>query len=129
MEAHPQTIQQVFSNGGDIQYVLPHFQREYTWERDDWQTLLDDAYATYTEYVTEEREPEHFMGSLVRVSNGAQHGVTTFTLVDGQQRLTTISLLLQRDPRDRARCRPRRGAENPANARQPRRERSRTLTI
>jgi len=94
MEAHPHTIQQVFSNGGDIQYVLPHFQREYTWERDDWQTLLDDAYVTYTEFVTESRAPEHFMGSLVRVSNGARHGVTSYTLVDGQQRLTTISLLL-----------------------------------
>jgi len=94
MEARPQTIQQVFDNGGYIQYVLPHFQREYTWDTEDCQTLLADAYATYIELVGGAREPEHFMGSLVRVDKGTRHGIKTYTLVDGQQRLTTISLLL-----------------------------------
>lgn len=99
MEAHTHSMTQVFSDGGYIQYVLPHFQREYTWETSDWQTLLEDAYTIYNEYDYHEEEndrsrPEHFMGSLVRISNGARNGITTFTLVDGQQRLTTISLLL-----------------------------------
>lgn len=90
---------QVFSDGGYIQYILPHFQREYTWETADWQTLLDDTHTIYNEYdyhedETDRNRPEHFMGSLVRISNGARNGITTFTLVDGQQRLTTISLLL-----------------------------------
>lgn len=99
MEAHTHSMTQVFSDGGYIQYILPHFQREYTWETSDWQTLLEDAYTIYNEYDYHEEEndrnrPEHFMGSLVRISNGARNGITTFTLVDGQQRLTTISLLL-----------------------------------
>ncbi len=99
MEAHTHAIARVFSDGGYIQYILPHFQREYTWETKDWQTLLDDAYTIYDEYDYQEDDsdrnrPEHFMGSLVRIGNGARNGITTFTLVDGQQRLTTVSLLL-----------------------------------
>lgn len=94
MEAHPHTITQVFSDGGYVQYVLPHFQREYTWDVKDWKTLLEDTLAVYDEFDANGKPPEHFMGSLVRISNGARRGVTTFTLVDGQQRLTTISLML-----------------------------------
>lgn len=93
MEAHPHTMTQVFSDGGYVQYVLPHFQREYTWDMKDWNALLGDTFAVYKEF-TDTKPPEHFMGSLVRISNGARNGVTTFTLVDGQQRLTTISLML-----------------------------------
>lgn len=94
MKADPQTIREVFSNGGYIQYRLPYFQREYTWGEDEWKTLLEDVFATYQEYVTERLTPEHFMGSLVRISDGVEQGIPVFTLVDGQQRLTTISLLL-----------------------------------
>jgi uncharacterized protein with ParB-like and HNH nuclease domain len=93
MEAHPHTITQVFSDGGYIQYILPHFQREYTWDVKDWKAILEDTFAVYQEFA-DTKPPEHFMGSLVRISNGARNGISTFTLVDGQQRLTTISLML-----------------------------------
>ena len=36
-------IAKVFSGGGDVHYVLPHFQREYAWDKENWQTLLDDV--------------------------------------------------------------------------------------
>lgn len=94
MKADSYKISKVFSSGGDIQYVLPHFQRQYSWDKSNWQTLLDDALAIYEEF-NPNKEPEHFLGSLVVINGGTKSGlITAFTLVDGQQRLTTISLLL-----------------------------------
>lgn len=94
MKADSLKISKVFSSGGDIHYILPHFQREYAWEKKHWDTLLNDAFAIYEEYVPE-KEPEHFMGSLVVINDGTRNGIIpAFKLVDGQQRLTTISLLL-----------------------------------
>lgn len=102
MEANNVAIAKVFSSGGDIHYVLPHFQREYTWDKGNWETLLNDALAVY-----EEMQPagengvgftnvEHFLGSIVVIHDGVRSGtVSAFKLVDGQQRLTTISLLLK----------------------------------
>ena len=94
MKADSLKISKVFSGGGDIHYVLPHFQRQYSWDKTNWQTLLDDALAIYEE-CQDAREPEHFLGSLVVINDGTRSGVIpAFTLVDGQQRLTTLSLLL-----------------------------------
>lgn len=94
MKADSLHMGKVFSSGGDVHYVLPHFQREYAWEKSNWQTLLTDIFSIY-EVFEDERPPEHFMGTLVVINDGTQAGtVPVFRLVDGQQRLTTISLLL-----------------------------------
>jgi uncharacterized protein with ParB-like and HNH nuclease domain len=101
MEANNVAIAKVFSSGGDIHYVLPHFQREYTWEKANWETMLNDALAVYDEMQPAgEGEGftsiEHFLGSIVVIHDGMRSGtVSAFKLVDGQQRLTTISLLLK----------------------------------
>jgi hypothetical protein len=73
------------------QYVIPVFQRHYRWETANWAKLWDS--------LMEIRQPEkrgnHFMGFLVFVPGIAQPGQhTTFHLIDGQQRLTTASVLL-----------------------------------
>jgi uncharacterized protein with ParB-like and HNH nuclease domain len=101
MKSDSLRISKVFSSGGDIHYVLPHFQREYTWEKAHWQTLLNDACAIHEEMQLKPdttqaiQEPEHFLGSLVVINDGTRNGtVTAFKLVDGQQRLITISLLI-----------------------------------
>lgn len=94
MKADSLKISKVFANGGDVHYVLPHFQREYAWEKDNWQTLVSDVFDLYESY-TADKEPEHFMGALVVISDGTRNGVIpAFKLVDGQQRLTSISLML-----------------------------------
>jgi uncharacterized protein with ParB-like and HNH nuclease domain len=94
MRADSLKISKVFSSGGDVHYFLPHFQREYAWEKVNWQTLLNDVLALYEEY-NPEKEPEHFMGSLVVINDGTRSGtIPAFKLVDGQQRLTTISLMM-----------------------------------
>lgn len=96
------SIDKVFSSGGNVHYILPHFQRHYSWDEKNWKTLLDDALAVYEEAELEEngeldfeRLPEHFLGSLVIIEDGLKSGnITALKLVDGQQRLTTVSLLL-----------------------------------
>ncbi|PKN97277.1 MAG: DUF262 domain-containing protein, partial [Chloroflexi bacterium HGW-Chloroflexi-4] len=92
MEADSFRIAKVFSNGGDIHFRLPYFQREYAWKEENWLTLLEDITDLYDGYQVNENI-EHFMGSLVVVQEGMIHGtVPVFKLVDGQQRLITISL-------------------------------------
>lgn len=74
------------------QYVIPVFQRNYRWERPQW----DKLWASLTEIQQPDKSGNHFMGFLVFVQGGvAQPGQNTrFHLIDGQQRLTTTSLLL-----------------------------------
>lgn len=94
MEADSLQMLRVFHSGGDIHYVLPHFQREYAWGEKEWSTLLNDVFGVY-EIYNDTQPPEHFMGSLVVINDGTRAGtVPVFRLVDGQQRLTTVSLLL-----------------------------------
>ena len=93
MRADSLAIAKVFSNGGDVHFRLPFFQREYAWEKENWQTLLNDILDLY-EIYKEENLPEHFMGSLVVVNEGTIGTMPVFKLVDGQQRLTTITLIL-----------------------------------
>jgi hypothetical protein len=74
------------------QYVIPVFQRNYRWERPQW----DKLWASLAEIQQPAKTGNHFMGFLVFVQGGvAQPGQNTrFHLIDGQQRLTTTSLLL-----------------------------------
>ena len=91
MEVSSQKLNRVFSGGGEIHYVLPHFQREYAWERKNWTTLLEDIIAVYQVY-DQANEPEHFMGALVVINDGTRNGtIPAFKLVDGQQRLTSCN--------------------------------------
>jgi len=93
MKADSVKISKVFSSGGDVHYFLPHFQREFAWEKENWKTLLEDIFSLYEEYNAE-NEPEHFLGALVVINDGTRNAtVPAFKLVDGQQRLTTISLV------------------------------------
>lgn len=94
MKADSLKISKVFNVGGDVHYIMPHFQRQYSWDKDNWETLLNDAWAIYEEYQ-EDKEPEHFIGALVVINDENRNLVIpAYKLVDGQQRLTTISLLL-----------------------------------
>lgn len=89
MEASPVHIIQYFN--GTKQGVIPLFQRPYSWDQKDWDTLWMDLMAQYEE----EGRGSHFMGAVVSVPvNSVPVGVTKHLVIDGQQRLTTLSLLL-----------------------------------
>lgn len=73
------------------QYVIPVFQRNYRWDRPQWEKL----WASLIEIQSPDKTGNHFMGFLVFVPGLAQPGQNNrFHLIDGQQRLTTCSLLL-----------------------------------
>lgn len=89
MEAAPVHIIQYFD--GSKQGVIPLFQRPYSWDSDNWQTLWNDVMAQYEEG----ERSSHFMGALVTVPvKSVPVGVTKHLVIDGQQRLTTLSIFL-----------------------------------
>src|SRR5262245_30124272 len=73
------------------QYVIPVFQRYYRWDQPEW----DKLWADLTDLQLPEKTGRHFMGFLVLVPEGPEPAkITRYYLIDGQQRLTTLSLLL-----------------------------------
>ena len=89
MEAAPVNIIQYFD--GAKQGIIPLFQRPYSWEMKDWKTLWEDV---LDQYLPNDRT-SHFMGAVVTVPvKTVPVGVTKHLVIDGQQRLTTIAILL-----------------------------------
>lgn len=89
MKPSIQTLGQILYSPS--QYVIPVFQRNYRWERPQWEKL----WSSLVEIQSPDKRGNHFMGFLVFVPGLAQPGQhTTFHLIDGQQRLTTSSIVL-----------------------------------
>ena len=76
-----------FLDGAGKRFIIPVYQRNYDWKIDNCKQLLDDLIR-----VIQENRESHFFGSIVSVAN--VHGATSeLLIIDGQQRITTISLL------------------------------------
>lgn len=94
IQGHSYTIHQLFS--GDRTFKVDNYQREYSWDRHDVSILVKDLYRsfkkswnpTHSRRETAEYHP-YFLGPYVYVESGE-----TTVLVDGQQRITTLHLLL-----------------------------------
>lgn len=92
MKAEATNIGKVFSGSGSVHYVLPRFQRAYAWEKEQWQTLWDDVMEVQS---SPDDTTEHFLGAMVAIEEKSiDMNILTYTLVDGQQRLLTLSLML-----------------------------------
>ncbi|MBD2763573.1 DUF262 domain-containing protein [Kocuria sp. cx-116] len=87
---------------GKDHYEIPAFQRPYVWnEEDQWAPLWGDVVRVAEGYVhaqeaeTEQKTPQHFLGAVVYESKPAIAGdVTRHVVIDGQQRMTTLQILL-----------------------------------
>lgn len=89
MEAGPVKLIEYLD--GMKQNVIPLFQRPYTWEKDKWQNLWDDIFDHYNR----DDEKSHFMGAIVTIPiKTTPVGVNKHLIIDGQQRLLTVSILL-----------------------------------
>ena len=77
----------LFSEVG-VRYVIPRYQRAYAWEEKEIEQLIDD--------ICDDNDPkrDYYIGSLIVARRKAGDGVE-YEIIDGQQRLTTIYLLLQ----------------------------------
>lgn len=77
-----------FMEGADKRFVIPVYQRKYDWKNDNCRQLYEDL-----KKIVRDNRSSHFFGSIVSsvVPNGSK---IEYHIIDGQQRLTTVSLLL-----------------------------------
>lgn len=75
------------------QYVIPRYQREYVWDEKQWEDLYTDLKSNYLQYITDPSKEAHFFGNIVILEEPKEF-FTIAHVIDGQQRLTTLFLLL-----------------------------------
>ena len=65
-------------------YIVPPFQRDYSWEDEQWEELWEDI------EQMQQSQIQHFMGYLVLQTEDGK----SFQIIDGQQRITTVSIII-----------------------------------
>ena len=90
MQAHDMPFTKLINvdQGAREHFHVPKYQREYSWRKWQWEELLNDI---------DDNGPGYFMGSIICVSDNAEippGDELIYEVVDGQQRLTTLSLLI-----------------------------------
>jgi uncharacterized protein with ParB-like and HNH nuclease domain len=70
---------------GERQYIIPKFQRDYAWDKENWDDLFEDILS-----LKNGEEEEHYMGYLVLKKIDEIRS----EVIDGQQRLVTLSILI-----------------------------------
>ena len=80
------SINEVFNGNDNVTYEIPIYQRNYAWEKDEIAALVRDAWD-----ACEKNRAAYFIGTLVTYDRGD----STFEVIDGQQRLTTLFLILR----------------------------------
>jgi len=78
-----------FLEGADTHFVIPVYQRNYDWTKEQCEQLFDDLLD-----ISKNKFRSHFMGSIVSIYNNEEGG-REYLIIDGQQRVTTLSILLQ----------------------------------
>lgn len=77
-----------YMEGHSKRFIIPVYQRNYDWTKDQCKQLYDDLVR-----ISKENTKRHFFGSIVSSMNEGG-GQQEYLIIDGQQRLTTVSLLL-----------------------------------
>ena len=88
MYAKDTTLLGFFEENQNNQFVIPIYQRLYSWEKEQCKQLWDDI----IKIGGNDKMNRHFIGSILYVRNGNTHS-SPLLIIDGQQRLTTITLL------------------------------------
>ena len=71
---------------GNLQYKIPPYQREYSWQKAEWEDLFQDLV---------EADGAHFLGTIITLNQTDDAAAkSVLELIDGQQRMTTLTLLL-----------------------------------
>ncbi|UOS41747.1 DUF262 and DUF1524 domain-containing protein [Helicobacter pylori] len=90
MDAEATTLLEFFKQTQTNQFVIPIYQRLYSWGKEQCKQLWDDI----IKIGGDDKIDGHFIGSILYVLDGIKHSDNTLLIIDGQQRLTTITLLL-----------------------------------
>lgn len=83
MEAKECKVQDILTE--NKKYIIPSYQRPYSWTVDNAEQLIDDIYES-----SQSEEREYFIGSMICINKGQNQ----YEVVDGQQRLTTLSIIV-----------------------------------
>ncbi len=90
MEADATPLLKFIKDNQKNQLVIPIYQRLYSWEKEQCKELWDDI----IKIGGNDKMDGHFIGSILYVLDGITHSDNALLIIDGQQRLTTITLLL-----------------------------------
>ena len=92
LSANKEKIQSFLMGGS--QYHIPFFQRPYVWKMENWQEFIESVLEQVE--LGNDTESEHFIGTIiVQQKESTKIGAIEYDLIDGQQRLTTVCLLLK----------------------------------
>ena len=80
-----------FIGSGKKTFNIPVYQRNYDWKEDQCKRLFDDI----LNIIKYNYEIEHFLGTVVYVLSKSEMNFNEYILIDGQQRITTLTLLLK----------------------------------
>ena len=89
IKCEKKVIREIFN----MWYCIPDYQRAYVWDTDQVRDLLDDTISA----CRENKEAQYFLGSMVlKINEKSENNVsyTEYELLDGQQRITTVFLIL-----------------------------------
>jgi len=87
LNAEQKYIRDIFS--GKLEYIIPPYQRAYSWSRDNCEVLFEDLKNAFLE----NNEQGYFLGNIVLAKSSEKRD--TVEVIDGQQRLITLTLLIQ----------------------------------
>ena len=90
-KAEPKTIQEILTK--KKKFIIPRFQREFTWEREHVETLWDDLLDNIIVKDNTIKSTEYFLGSLVLIDDDDSKQNERI-VIDGQQRLTVLTIFL-----------------------------------
>lgn len=90
IEVNKQTVLELLNSGQRIPFVIPEYQRPYSWSDDEIVTLFDDIWDFSIERTRPDGPKSYFLGCVVSYQENGERQI-----IDGQQRITSLFLLLR----------------------------------
>lgn len=90
INVNKQTVLQLLTSGQEIPFVIPEYQRPYSWGEDEICTLFDDLWNFSIERNQDNGAKNYFLGCVVSYKENEERQI-----IDGQQRITSLFLLLR----------------------------------
>ena len=92
LEPHLWNLETIFNS----QYNIPVYQRPYSWEKDQINTLLEDIFNNYKEYKMKGNKDGYYTGNIIIYDRDEkiEGHILKYDIIDGQQRIITFSLIL-----------------------------------
>src|SRR5574341_1017506 len=95
MDAKPRSMKDIFD--AQCRYLVPLYQRPYVWRKNEqWEPLWEDVLALAERYARQDSFRPHFMGAVVLEQLDTATGtLDERQIIDGQQRLTTLQIVIE----------------------------------